>query len=324
MRHIHVRAAVLLALFGGATLAYAFSTGPPVSRTGALGVAGKPAELNCTLCHNTPVSLNDLRGSLKIVGVPPQYFPGGVYNLQLQLNFDWNQDPGALQAPRKWGFEITAVQANSGDSAGTWMSAGIPPDSLQIKRYPALSTSTYKRRIYLEHTIGDYHLGENQDGQSGPIVWHLTWVAPQGDSGKVYFFAAGNAANGDSCSICGGDHIFTAMDSSTIAVADDVPVEPVTRPFVTSFERPYPNPMTQCLDLQFEIAESGFVDLSVFDLQGRRVRTLVHGHLAASSYGKFWNGQNDAGTQMKNGVYFIRLSAPGLRKPLSYRVTLAR
>ncbi|MBI1799335.1 MAG: T9SS type A sorting domain-containing protein [Candidatus Eisenbacteria bacterium] len=321
MRHFIIRAAVLAMLIGGTTLAYAFSTGPPLTRTGAEILAGKPAEPNCTVCHTPePVNSNP-NGSCKIVGAPALYIPGNAYHFEVQLNYNWSAT-GISPYPVKWGFEITAIQASNGDSAGTWI-LGAPPDSFQIRRYATSSLSTYKRRIYLEHTIYDYHWGENQDGLSGPIAFHVTWVAPRGDSGKVIFACAGNAANGDSVSIGSGDHIYTTAESTYANILLDVR-PPVTQKFVTAFEIPYPNPMTRCLNLQFQIGRAGPVDLSVFDLQGRRVRTLVHERLEPSEYGNFWDGHNDSGVQMKNGVYFIRLSAPGLTKPLSHRVTLAR
>jgi len=321
MRHIHVRAAALAIVLAGASLAYAFSTGPPRTETGAFPVAGKPAETNCSLCH-TPNPVNsDPNGSLHIVGLPPYYVPGAVYPIQLELNYDWSQSPQGT--PVRWGFELQAVSATTGDSAGTWVLGDVPPNSFQIVRYLTTSSSTFKRRIYLEHTIADIHEGENQNGASGPIVWTMNWVAPVGDNGKVYFFAAGNAANGDGIAVGSGDHIYTTSDS--IVGGGELAVQPPAVPrFVTAFEPPYPNPMTKCIKLEFQIGRAGPVNLAVFDLQGRRVRTLIQDRLEASEYGNFWDGRNDAGIPLKNGVYFIRLSAAGLQKPISHRVTLAR
>ncbi|MGH7740896.1 MAG: choice-of-anchor V domain-containing protein [Candidatus Eiseniibacteriota bacterium] len=325
MRHWLVRATAAAVLVGGASFAFAYSTGPPVTRTNGFAVADKPAESNCTLCHMPTGAVNaDPNGSVSIVGVPLSYVPSGIYNLEVHLNYDWSKDPFGGTTPRKWGFQFTAINAASGDSSGLFISRNVPPDSLQLMRYPPLSLSKFKARVYIEHTIADYHLGENQDGQSGPIVWHFKWVAPAGDSGKVYFFVAGNAANGDSCSVCGGDHIYSSVDS-TVANPDLAGFDP-PHPghFITSFERPYPNPMARCTNFQFEIAQGGLVDLSIFDLQGRKVRTIVHEHLEASSYGEFWDGTNEARVQARNGVYFVRLVAPGLAKPISYRLVLAR
>ena len=325
MRRSIVRAAVSAVLLGGATIAYAFSTGPPVTRTNAWALADKPAESNCTACHAGTIN-SDPNGYIRIVGLPAQYTPTLVYPLEVHLFYNWTKDPlapNALLGPPKWGFQLTSLVAASGDSGGSFYRLNVPPDSLQIMRYPANSPSKYKARAYLEHTKTDYHWGENPDGLSGDIVWHFNWKAPPADSGKIYFFVSGNAANGDSCSICGGDHIFSGVDS-TVGGGPLSVDPPHPGRFTTSFERPYPNPMTQCLNLQYEIAKAGIVDLAVFDLQGRRVRTIRHERTEPSTYGTLWEGRNDTGIQMTNGVYYIRLAAPGLAKPISYRVTLAR
>ena len=325
MRRLLVRATAAALLVSGASLAFAYSTGPPVTRTNGFAVADKPVESNCTLCHQPTGAINtDPNGYVRLVGVPATYVPSGIYDLEVHLDYNWNADPFGGTTPRKWGFQMTSVCAASGDSAGYWVRRNQPPDSLQFMRYPTGSLSKFKARVYIEHTIGDYHLGENQDGQSGPIVWHMRWVAPAADSGKIYFFLAGNAANGDSCSVCGGDHVYSYVDSTVMALdlTDARPPHPGN--FVTSFEPPYPNPMHKCTNFQFEIATEGMVELAIYDLQGRRVRSLVHERLAPSSYGNFWDGTNDNRVQARNGVYFVRLMAPGLRKPISYRLVLAR
>src|SRR6266436_9264484 len=110
MRRNYVRAAVLAAILGGATLAYAYSTGPPLTETGAFAVANKPGETNCSLCHLGGVANSDPNGSLHIVGLPPYFEPGATYPIQVQLNYDWSKNPQATQV--RWGFEIAAVSAN--------------------------------------------------------------------------------------------------------------------------------------------------------------------------------------------------------------------
>jgi flagellar hook assembly protein FlgD len=49
------------------------------------------------------------------------------------------------------------------------------------------------------------------------------------------------------------------------------------------------------------------VDLGVFDLQGRKVATLVRGTLEAGNYTHAWNGLDDSGRSAGSGVYFYRL-----------------
>jgi FlgD Ig-like domain len=308
MRHFLVRAAVFAALIAGTTLAYALSTGPVPSRTGAPAVANIPAELLCTVCHtgNAP---NDPDGLLEILDVPDQYTPGVVYDLRVRLRYTHNPLP---PDPVKWGFQLTAVRADSGLGVGTF----IVPAGLQIMGYNPASPSPYKTRKYVEHTGT-----ANHDGDLGPVEWAFQWTAPPVDQGRILFFAAGNAANGNGFN--SEDHIFTARDTSEAAGNVDVPTLPPFA-FVDELETPYPNPMTQCASISFTTAKAGFVDVAVFDVQGRRVKTVFRGHRAAGVGGFDWNGQYADGRRAPNGVYFVRLAAPGARTPLTQKITLAR
>jgi hypothetical protein len=319
MRHIIVRAAVLASLVGGTSLAIAFSTGPDASRTGAPAVTNIPAEPLCTLCHSgNPV--NDPAGLLEIVGLPGVYTAGQVIPVKVRLNF---AHPLGDVLPYKWGFEMTAVQKANGRGVGTFT---VSP-GLKIKT-PA-PTSVYKTRRYIEHGADT---SSTYTGRSGPVEWNFTWTAPAGDSGMVYLFVAGNAANGDGCSIpdptfgclLPGDHIFTAVDSMLGPSFVDVP-PPVLPPlrYQNVLMAPSPNPFTRCLDLDFAIAQSGNVDLAVYDIEGRRIRTLVSGWHEAGQYANFWNGKRDDGSLVPNGMYFIKLRAPGLLAPLVRKVSRA-
>ena len=48
------------------------------------------------------------------------------------------------------------------------------------------------------------------------------------------------------------------------------------------------------------------VDVSVFDITGRRIRNLVGGLQQAGSYVATWDGRSDDGIRMTKGVYFLR------------------
>jgi hypothetical protein len=322
VRYILVRAVAFSLLLGGASLAFALSTGPEPVRTGAFKVQNKAAESNCTLCHSGS-PLNSPSGALRILDVPANYLPGQTYTLRVQLQHTW--DPMPLD-PLKWGFQLQAVQASTGDSAGIWiMVPNSPPDTFKIVK--ATSISAYKNRRYIEHTRnpsnpidpnGATHLGE-----LGPVEWHVQWKAPPGDSGKIYFFAAGNSANGDGVSVGSGDFIFTTAESTIGSSNVDVPAHPGPLQLRTGLEPPYPNPMTKCTGVSFTLAKGGLVDLSIYDLQGRKVRTAMHEFREAGTHGAYWDGRADDHTFARNGVYLIRLSAPDGRKS-SQKIVLAR
>ena len=322
LRHILLRAAVLAMLLGGASLAFALSTGPEPVRTGAFKVQNKAAESNCTNCH-TGSPLNSPSGSLRILDVPATYFPGQIYPLRVQLQHTWDPMP---PDPLRWGFQLQAVQASTGDSAGTWiMVPNAPPDTFKIVK--ASSISVYKNRRYIEHTRNPSDPvdpnGSTHYGELGPVEWHVQWKAPPGDSGKIYFFAAGNSANGDGVSIGSGDFIFTTAESTIGSSNVDVPAHPSPLHLRSGLEPAYPNPMTKCTGISFTIAKGGMVDISIYDLEGRKVRTVFHEFREAGSHGSTWDGRAEDHSFVQNGVYLIRLSSPDGRKS-SQKVVLAR
>ena len=322
MRHIIVRAAAFVTLIGGASLAYALSTGPEPTRTGAFKVQNKNTEPTCTNCH-TGSPVNDPSGRLRILDVPTNYLPGQIYTLRVHLEHTWNPLP---PQPVRWGFQLQAVQASTGDSAGVWiMVPNAPPDTFKIVK-PS-SISAYKNRRYIEHTRNPANPvdpnGSTHYGEPTPVEWHVQWKAPPGDSGKIYFFAAGNSANGDGVSIGSGDFIFTTAESTIGSSNVDVPAHPAPLRLHSGLEPAYPNPMTKCTGISFTIAKGGMVDIAIYDLQGRKVRTVMHEFREAGTHGGTWDGRTDDHTFAKNGVYLIRLSAPDGRKS-SQKVILAR
>jgi hypothetical protein len=70
-----------------------------------------------------------------------------------------------------------------------------------------------------------------------------------------------------------------------------------------------PNPFNPSTTISYELEESADVQLQVFDLQGRLVRTIFHGSEGAGRQSKRWLGRDDQGCHVAAGVYFYRLHA---------------
>ncbi|RPJ41486.1 MAG: carbohydrate-binding protein, partial [Candidatus Latescibacterota bacterium] len=84
-----------------------------------------------------------------------------------------------------------------------------------------------------------------------------------------------------------------------------------------------PNPFNPSTTIAYDLPERATVDLVVYDLAGRVVRTLVAGEsIAAGRHEVVWNGRDDAGRDAASGVYFCRLSASGHTE--TRRITLIR
>lgn len=70
-----------------------------------------------------------------------------------------------------------------------------------------------------------------------------------------------------------------------------------------------PNPFRSETRLRFSTETAGAVRLSVYDVRGRRVRTLFDGYRPAGAHTGSWDGTNSSGRPVASGIYFIRLQS---------------
>ena len=167
----------------------AFSSGPPLARTGDFG------ENTCLECH-LGNSLNAPGGSLSISGVPANYEPGQTYQIQVTVMRSGQQ---------RWGFELATRAVSNAQQAGTLVSTDA---NTQISSFNGIQ--------YITHTSGGTFLGSAQG------MWTFDWTAPAVPVGTVSFGAAGNAANGNFSN--SGDFIYTARVTSEPAQVVDNPI----------------------------------------------------------------------------------------------------
>ena len=76
----------------------------------------------------------------------------------------------------------------------------------------------------------------------------------------------------------------------------------------------YPNPFNPETWIPYQLANSGDVQITIYDTKGIVVRTLALGHQAAGYYthrsrAAYWDGRNDLGEPVASGVYFFQLQA---------------
>jgi len=71
----------------------------------------------------------------------------------------------------------------------------------------------------------------------------------------------------------------------------------------------YPNPFNSKTLISFSLDKEQFVSLVVYDLLGRKIRSLVANNFAAGEYNTIWDGRDNTGVDVVSGVYYYRLSA---------------
>jgi hypothetical protein len=82
-------------------------------------------------------------------------------------------------------------------------------------------------------------------------------------------------------------------------------------PSATFLHPVFPNPFNPQATVRFDLARAGRARLTVFDLAGRRVRTLCDAELPAGAHDRVWDGRDDGGQPLPSGTYYARLTADG-------------
>ena len=73
----------------------------------------------------------------------------------------------------------------------------------------------------------------------------------------------------------------------------------------------YPNPFNQEITIPYTVPFTARVDIVIYDLLGRRVRTLVRALRPPADHQALWDSRNDGGSFVPSGVYFCRMEAGG-------------
>ena len=94
-------------------------------------------------------------------------------------------------------------------------------------------------------------------------------------------------------------------------VIDPAAAGDAERPLTLALSGVAPNPFTRTTEVRYALPSSGPVELVVFDVGGRRIRTLQSGVAEAGVHRLVWNGRDDYDRPAGAGVYFARLKAMG-------------
>jgi len=98
------------------------------------------------------------------------------------------------------------------------------------------------------------------------------------------------------------DTIFTFSITPT-----KVNEEQISAPDEFELSQNYPNPFNPSTTIDYTVEKEGFADLLIYNILGQKVRTLVGEMKEAGAYSVRWDGRNEEGEKLPNGVYFYVL-----------------
>jgi len=74
---------------------------------------------------------------------------------------------------------------------------------------------------------------------------------------------------------------------------------------------PYPNPFNPSTSISFSLDKPAKTEISIYNIKGQKVRTLLNKEMPAGSHSVTWNGKNKDSQTCSNGIYLIKMHTPG-------------
>jgi hypothetical protein len=92
----------------------------------------------------------------------------------------------------------------------------------------------------------------------------------------------------------------------TVGIEGDDPQSPPL-PMATQLMQNYPNPFNPQTSIKYNLTEDSHVRLTIHNLRGEIVTTLVNTDQVGGEHTVAWDGTNQRGEKVSSGVYFYRL-----------------
>ncbi|MBA4311871.1 MAG: hypothetical protein C0417_04480 [Chlorobiaceae bacterium] len=80
-----------------------------------------------------------------------------------------------------------------------------------------------------------------------------------------------------------------------------------------SISQNYPNPFNPNTNIEYKITKQGNVEIGIYDINGRLVKSLLNTTQHAGSYTIQWNGQDENGGVVSSGTYFYQVKSDGVQ-----------
>lgn len=99
------------------------------------------------------------------------------------------------------------------------------------------------------------------------------------------------------------------LQSFQLDISTDIELEEDLQPLNYRLEQNYPNPFNPVTQIEYTLPRRSYVQISIYNILGRNVRTLVNREKSAGIHSVTWDGIDEVGNTVSSGVYFYKLIA---------------
>ena len=106
--------------------------------------------------------------------------------------------------------------------------------------------------------------------------------------------------------------IFTVTDLNGVSLNDTIMVTVlplIEIPVKYAFHQNYPNPFNPVTTLRYDIPENSHVNITIYDMLGRQVKTLINQTQDTGYRSVIWDATNDYGKPVSAGIYLYQIQA---------------
>ncbi|HEX7401422.1 MAG TPA: SBBP repeat-containing protein [candidate division Zixibacteria bacterium] len=244
---------------------------------------------------------------------------------------DWDE-AGAVAADNFGNVYVTGRSTGSGTSYDYATIKYLPDgDTAWVRRYNGQGNGYDQATAIAVDNSGNVYVTGASTGSGTGLDFATIKYLANGDTGWVIRYDG--SASGDEAAVSiavddSGNVYVTGWSQNSEGYEDYCTIKYVQTPSEVKDEtgdrekpsefnlsQNYPNPFNPTTKIEFTLAKSGFVTLQIYDVLGRKVRTLVSQELSSAYKSVIWDGKNEDGKEVASGVYFYQLRVGDFSQP---------
>lgn len=142
-------------------------------------------------------------------------------------------------------------------------------------------------------------------------VLYLDYIIPAGENMvlDVNFIPGAEQLYSGEMVITSDDPGLPVMTVSLEGSGQPVSNEDLVNPLQTALVGNYPNPFNPNTTIKFSLKEQSPVNVTIYNISGQKVITLVNDTMPAGTYNLPWNGKDAKGRGVGSGIYFFKMDS---------------
>ena len=249
-------------------------------------------------------------GSAAALVVESEPLTGGAWRFTLQA-------PAALE-----GVDVSTMLRQVKDAAGAWRTQSALDLASEDSRIGLCATGRAGRKIF-PGTWGLMEIASTLRSSTGDLALVSADHSSAGDLAEPTWSGDGSVSLGPGETLeltyepsqrtaAATENWFALLqrtDAATTATRDGGPAAGPDLPTVFALYQNQPNPFRGTTAIRFDLPKPTPVRLTIYDIAGRKVRTLARGDQPAGRHSVTWDHRSDAGVALGSGAYIYRIVA---------------